>query len=476
MIISISVGIIVVILSERIEKNQAQLSLVTNNMAHVICQVDSQGIYRYVSPSIKLVLGYEPQNMIGKSMFDFIHPDDLDKVTSCMNNAMEASLAQTAQYRYYNVDGEYIWVETRGNPLIFHDGEINGFVCNTRDITVQKEAEEALQESEEKYRFLIESARDPISVVDQDGVFLMANTAGAKMMNFDVTDLLGKTMWDYFPDSADLQMGIIREVIQNKKGADVELPIKYGEEETWFSTSIQPMILKDGSVDSVQIIARDINELKKVQKQLEKTLEDKDMLMKEIYHRVKNNLMVISSLLNLQSRYIKDKEAKGMFKESQSRARSMALIHERLYRSTDLKRIDFGDYILNITKDLFQAYAADPSRINLQIDVEEVMLDINTSIPLGLIVNELISNSLKHAFPEGTEGYIKVKFYQKDDEYVLEVTDNGVGLPEDLDLSQTNSLGMQIINSLTEQVNGEWEVIRSPVAAFRITFPEEKYS
>ncbi len=355
--------------------------------------------------------------------------------------------------------------------MIFHDGEINGFVCDTRDITVQKEAEEALQESEEKYRFLIESARDPVSVVDQDGVFLMANTAGAKMMNFDVTDLLGKTMWDYFPDSADLQMGIIREVIQNKKGADVELPIKYGEEEMWFSTSIQPMILKDGSVDSVQIIARDINELKKVQKQLEKTLEDKDMLMKEIYHRVKNNLMVISNLLNLQSRYIKDKEAKGMFKESQSRARSMALIHERLYRSTDLKRIDFGDYILNITKDLFQTYAADPSRINLQIDVEEVMLDINTSIPLGLIVNELISNSLKHAFPEGTEGYIKVKFYQKDDEYVLEVTDNGVGLPEDLDLSQTNSLGMQIINSLTEQVNGEWEVIRSPVAAFRITFP-----
>lgn len=319
MIIFISVGIIVVILSERIEKNQAQLSLVTNNMVDVICQVDNRGIYRYVSPSIKLVLGYEPQNMIGKSMFDFIHPDDLDKVTSCMNNAMEGSLAQTAQYRYYNVDGEYIWVETRGNPLIYHDSEINGFVCNTRDITVQKEAEDALQESEEKYRFLIESARDPISVVDQDGVFLMANTAGAKLMNLDVTELLGKTMWDYFSDSADLQMGIIREVIQNKKGVDVELPIKYGEKEMWFSTSIEPIILKDGSVDSVQIIARDINELKKVQKQLEKTLEDKDMLMKEIYHRVKNNLMVISSLLNLQSRYIKDKEAKGMFKESQSR-------------------------------------------------------------------------------------------------------------------------------------------------------------
>lgn len=119
---------------------------------------------------------------------------------------------------------------------------------------------------------------------------------------------------------------------------------------------------------------------------------------------------------------------------------------------------------------------ADSSRINLQIDVEEVMLDINTSIPLGLIVNELISNSLKHAFPEGREGYIKVKFYQKDNEYVVEVTDNGVGVPEDLDLAKTNSLGMQIINSLTEQINGELEVVRSPVTMFRITFQEEKYS
>ncbi|WP_321423671.1 sensor histidine kinase [uncultured Methanobacterium sp.] len=199
------------------------------------------------------------------------------------------------------------------------------------------------------------------------------------------------------------------------------------------------------------------------------------MLLKEIHHRVKNNLMIISSLLNLQSRYIKDKEALSIFKESQSRANSMALIHERLYRSDDLKRINFGDYIRKLSNDLFRTYMADTGRIKLNVNVEDVMMDINTSIPLGLILNELVSNALKHAFPGDRGGEINIGFSSSGDDYQLTVGDNGVGLPADLDYKNTDSLGMQLVNNLTSQIDGNLELDSTNGTKFSIVFKERKY-
>ncbi|MBM4241785.1 MAG: hypothetical protein FJ150_09025 [Euryarchaeota archaeon] len=216
----------------------------------------------------------------------------------------------------------------------------------------------------------------------------------------------------------------------------------------------------------------EINERKEAEKRLKILLDEKELLVKEIHHRVKNNLMVISSLLNLQSRYIKDKEALGIFKESQSRAKSMALIHERLYQSTDLKRIDFGDYIRILATDLFHTYVTDPGIIKLNINVEDVMVDINTAIPLGLILNELLSNSMKHAFPEGRSGEISIDFHSHDDEFTLIVKDNGVGFPDDLDFKNTDSLGLRLVNSLTQQINGKIEMDRTDGTKFKVTFTE----
>ena len=201
----------------------------------------------------------------------------------------------------------------------------------------------------------------------------------------------------------------------------------------------------------------------------------KKYFLKRFYHRVKNNLMIISSLLSLQSRYIKDEESKNIFKESQNRARSMALIHERLYQSTDLKRINFGEYIRTLANDLYNTYVLDKSLITLNIDVDDVKLDINTSIPLGLIVNELVTNSLKHAFPQGKGGEIDIQFHIQDDKYLLEVKDNGIGFPKDINYKNTNSLGLRLINSLTEQIDAEVEFNNISGSLFKIIFEEEKF-
>ena len=218
-----------------------------------------------------------------------------------------------------------------------------------------------------------------------------------------------------------------------------------------------------------------LSDIKRKNAELLKLLDEKEMMVKEIHHRVKNNLMIISSLLNLQSSYIKDKASKDIFKESQNRARSMALIHERLYQSTDLKRIDFGDYITSLATELFHTYVVDPSLIELKINVDDIFLDINTAIPLGLIVNELTTNSLKYAFPDGKRGKIIIDFHPIDEHYEFTLKDNGIGFPEDLNFHDTDTLGLQIVNSLTDQIDGEITLDKNNGTEFKITFKELAY-
>jgi two-component sensor histidine kinase len=221
---------------------------------------------------------------------------------------------------------------------------------------------------------------------------------------------------------------------------------------------------------------RDITERKTAEDRLQASLAEKEVLLREIHHRVKNNMQVISSLLNLQSRHIQDPAVLEAFKESQRRIRSMALIHERLYQSTDLSRIEFSQYLRNLATHLFHSYQVDSDRIRLSLDAEEVFLNINTAIPCGLIVNELISNSLKHAFPEGRKGEVGVSLQRViGDGYMIRVRDDGIGFPEGLDFRRTETLGMQIISTLASQIEASIELTRERGTSFTIRFQEMGY-
>jgi two-component sensor histidine kinase len=244
----------------------------------------------------------------------------------------------------------------------------------------------------------------------------------------------------------------------------------------FFMITTTPLYDDDGKVMGSVHVARDITERKIMEEQLEQALDDKDILMKEIHHRVKNNLMIMASLLNMQSRYIEDEVARDIFKDSQSRAKTMALIHEKLYQSKELKKLDVQDYMESLARDIYHAYIKDPQRIQLKLKVEKHMLDINTIIPLGLILNEILTNTFKYAFPGDSEGIVHIKFSKNEDkEFLLEVADNGVGLPPDFTLKKTGSLGMRLINSLTEQIKGEIDINSEQGTQIRIKFQDLKY-
>ena len=207
----------------------------------------------------------------------------------------------------------------------------------------------------------------------------------------------------------------------------------------------------------------------RAQETIQASLKEKEILLKEIHHRVKNNLQVISSLLSMQSRHVRDPEDSDSFQASMDRVRSMALIHDRLYRSENLASIYFPGYAEDLLRDLLSIYAFD-RRIELNIDVAPVALDIDSAVPLGLMLNELVSNCFKHAFPEHTDGSITVAVREQGNQIVLTVSDDGVGFPEHIDFTNTESLGMQLVITLVEQLEGTIELVRARGTEFRVTF------
>lgn len=216
------------------------------------------------------------------------------------------------------------------------------------------------------------------------------------------------------------------------------------------------------------------SELKRnqVEKEIEKSLDEKETLLKEIHHRVKNNMQIISSLLNHQMEYIEDEKVAEIFIDSQNRISSMALVHEKLYQTLDLRDVNFKEYINNLTSNLFQSYNINSGNIRLDINVEDVSLDIDHAIPTGLIINELVTNSLKYAFPEGTKGWIRISFRATgEDMFELIVGDNGIGLPKDLDFRKTKSLGLHLVTILVEnQLHGTIDINRNNTTEFQIRF------
>ena len=234
-----------------------------------------------------------------------------------------------------------------------------------------------------------------------------------------------------------------------------ERPVRSADGRRWIGVRLSTLRDRGGPVSGHLILVRDITTSKNARDALEASLREKEALLKEVYHRVRNNMQVISSLLNHQARLIRDPEVLEMFKESQNRIRSMALVHEMLYRSGDLSRIDFAAYIRSLVVYLMHSLRIDADRIGYGLSVGKIELEISTAVPVGLIVNELVTNALRHAFPDGRRGRIDIALdAAPDGALTLAVRDDGVGLPEGFAPDRASSLGLQIVEMLVQQIEG----------------------
>ena len=240
----------------------------------------------------------------------------------------------------------------------------------------------------------------------------------------------------------------------------------------WLWARTFPVRNSEGAIYRLAGIAEDITQRKQTEHQIQASLKEKEVLLQEIHHRVKNNLQVISSLLNLQSGYIKDEQALKSFKESQNRIKSIALIHENLYQTNNISQINFAEYVQQLVVNLFYAYGVNSSVISLKVNVEDVLLSVDKAIPCGLIINELVSNCIKHAFPPGKSGEVCILLIRtnQNNKVILTVRDNGVGFPKNIDFRNPESLGLQLVNTLAAQIKGKIELNCNEITEFKLKF------
>jgi PAS domain S-box-containing protein len=347
-----------------------------------------------------------------------------------------------------------------------------------RDITERKNAEKRLEasfkqveEEKAKTESIIAAIGDAISIQDTDFEVLYQNKIHQ--------DILGEQKGKYcymvyeHKDQICERCPVKMSFKDGKIHTEERRIIKNGKE-LYFEITASPLRDSTGNIIAGIEVARDITDRKEAEKQIKNSLKEKEMLLREIHHRVKNNMQVISSLLYLQSGYIKDKKYLEMFRDSQNRITSMSLIHEKLCRSKDLAKIEFNEYIRDLANRLFQSHGVKTGTIVLNINLDNISLGIDQAIPCGLIINELINNSLKHAFPEDRKGDINISLHHNDDNMVeLVVSDNGVGFPSDLDFRKTESLGLRLVTVLAEdQLHGKIELDRRRGTKFNIKFKE----
>jgi two-component system, sensor histidine kinase PdtaS len=324
----------------------------------------------------------------------------------------------------------------------------------------------------EQFRYLLNHSRDGILLVDCDSSEVLdANLTASQMFDMDPEALVAMRFDDLFHGDVRAKMQTILNdpgsptgdahiVEMSRMGAD--------DRELVFEFTVSIITLQEKRF--LVVVARDVTQQKLQEAKLRASLTEKEALLKEIHHRVKNNLQVISSLLHMQAMENKDPAASDALRESQMRVRSMALVHERLYQSADLSGIDFVNYFPGMTRELLRSYGR--SDIALTIDVEPIFLSIDYAIPVGLIASELVSNALKHAFPGGRTGDILVSFRRVNGNHArLVVSDNGVGLAPDVKPASFGSMGMTLVRGLTEQLEGTIALDRNGRTCFVVTFP-----
>jgi PAS domain S-box-containing protein len=334
----------------------------------------------------------------------------------------------------------------------------------------------ALRKSEDRFRQVVEAAPNAMVMVNTAGRVEMVNTQAERVFGYERAQLLGQPVEmlvperfrghhpalrdAFFTEPRSRPMGAGRELFGLRQDGS-EFPIEIG---------LNPIETDDGTMVLSAIV--DISDRKQKEARITKALKEKDVLLSEIHHRVKNNLQVICSLLELQSARIVDPAAIEMLRDSQNRVRSMVQIHQTLYQSKDFAEVDFSQFLDALVPSLIASYDVDGSHVSLAIDAGQVRLPIDSAIPCGLAVNELISNALKHAFRPGQGGQIEVSLaYDGERDVVLRVSDNGVGVPDHVDLAHTETLGLQLVTLLADQLGGSAIMRRADPTCFTLRFP-----
>lgn len=524
---------------ESLSESQRFLSTLISNLPGYVyrCHEENGKWYtQFASEGIYELTGYHAKDFLRDGTMTFgwlLHPDDQKNMTDIVKEAIKLKTPYQLTYRITTANGIIKWVWEQGRAIFSENGKLiatEGFIT---DITEKKLAEEELLKKNNELAILnqignsINKLADPAEILaliftmtgklfDNNNLYIALYNEKKREISFPIYTVRGKHIK---PENRSFGKGLTEYIIKCKK----PLLINSNIEEKFKELGIEQLGEKSRSLVSVPILLGqkvigvitlqdykndnvfdesqlellttiasqaaialensnlfaalqdELDEKKKTEKRITASLKEKELLLQEIHHRVKNNLQIMSSLLRLQSSHFKEQNIQHIFKESENRIKAMAIIHNKLYASSDYEKVDFADYIKTLTQNLYLSYGADPSTIKLKMEVKNIYLNIDTAIPCGLIINELVSNSLKYAFPNNREGCIHLKMNFENGDLILGVKDDGIGMDKNFDISSSDTLGLKLVQLLTSQMDGKVEIKNTIGTEFKIIFKEMNY-
>ena len=447
----------------------------------VVIDVETQTV-QDVNPYFLSLTGYRRKDLVGRPATDAGKMLDLHEIGRGIKEAQSTEIVRYDNLELRRRNGATTPVEVIGNS--YYVGNQPVIQYNVRDVSLRKQATTALHQSEQRFRLFVESVHDyAMFQMDREGRILSWNTGSENLLGWKEQEAVGNNVALVFTPE---------DVAAGAPGKEIETARKRGraEDERWhmrkdgsrfYASGVLTQVCNDsGKLLGFAKVMRDVTARKEQEEQLHRSLSEKDTLVREIHHRVKNNLQVIVSLLSMQSRHTKDRQVLSAFAEAESRLRAIARIHERLYASDDLTEVEFGGYVTGLANELVQLHSGAPDQLRLDLEVIDMVLHIEQAIPLGLIANELILNSLKHGL-DGHGGRLKVRLaYVPDGGETLdagwaklEISDTGPGLPPELNVEKTKSMGLRLVNMLVRQLRGHLAIGDGPGADITVTFPLE---
>ncbi|MFH0824022.1 MAG: PAS domain S-box protein [Pseudomonadota bacterium] len=472
---------------DSLRESEEKYRLMVENVRELV-YVIQDGVIKFVNRYAMEISGYSDEEVLYQPFTKFVFPDDVDRV---MDYHLRRTRGEDAPWRYnfriVTADGGIIWLETNPVPITWEGRP--GFVAFTTDITERKKSEERikatledkmrveeqLRESEQRFREIASLVPQFIYEMDLTGKFSFINEAAGDATGYTMDEFHGGVSFgDVFsPEDRERMSENMARILKGEKSSgNVYNCIR--KDGTVFSIlAYSSPVVAEGKIVGVRGVGVDITERKRAEDIIAASLKEKDVLLREIHHRVKNNLAVISSLLNLQAGYASDDNQRRMLEDAKSRIRSMVLAHEMLYQSENLADISAGDYVKRLSHHLVSQFGSVGHDINIRTEIDPGRLPLDTAIPIGFIITELLSNCFKHAFKGRDQGEITVSFRGVDDDTMeLIVADNGIGLPEHPDLNNPQSLGFDLLAAFVAQLDGKMTIRINEGTLIRITFPK----
>lgn len=457
------------LMEDRIAHNEKMLSSILETLPVIVFAKDIKNDFRFTlwNKQAEKIFGLKAEECIGKNDYDFFSKADADffrlkDIETITNDGILDIPEETVQTSQGS-----ILIHTLKTVVKDNNGEPLYLLGVSENISELKKINDTLKVSEERYRSLVENSPIIIMTTDHKEHIQFINFSGGGR---STKDIIGHSIYNFVaPEFHQIVKEAHKKVFTSKKIVTYETE-GYNKDgvKIWFQTYVGPMLIGD-EVVGLTLFTRDISERIENEEKIKKSLKEKEILLQEVHHRVKNNLQIISSILNLQTRSVKDAKILDLIQETRYRIMSMSFIHDLLYQTKDFTNIDFSKYLQSITSNIMNTYTLNKN-IDLKLEVESIFLNLDNAIPCGLIVNELITNVFKYAFPGDRKGEINIVLKQLNKSVILSVSDNGVGIKKQIDYKTTESLGFQLINSLVAQIDGDLNYENNNGTKFTLTF------